>query len=223
MTKTQFLAALAATVLTVGLTDSTALAQPGAQPQAPGGIALLDVSRVFKEHARFNAQMNAMKAEVQAAETQMKASADVLQQDMERLKELDPASQAYKTLEASVATKRAQMQVDVQLQRKDFLQKEAKIYHMVYREVQQEVQYFASRYNLSAVLRFSNNEANVNQPDEVLRDINKSVVWFAPQLDITNDILKALNNGAAQPSANPQGGQAPYRPAARTQTVPRRQ
>jgi Skp family chaperone for outer membrane proteins len=223
VTKTQFLAALTATVLSVGMTASVALAQQGAPPQSPGGIALLDVSRVFKEHARFNAEMNNMKAEVQAAETRMKADADVLQQNMAKLKDLDAASQAYKELEASIATQRAQMQVDVQLQRKDFLQKEAKIYHMVYREVQQEVQYFASRYNLSAVLRFSNNVANVNQPDEVLRDINKSVVWFAPQLDITDDILGALNNSAAQPAANPQGGQAPYRPAARTQTVPRRQ
>ena len=221
MTKTQFLAALAASVLAVGLTASTALAQQAAPPQASGGIALLDVSRVFKEHARFNAEMNGMKAEVQAAEAAMKKKADELQQRVEQLKELTPGSPDYKQLEEYVANERAKIQVNVQLQRKEFLQKEAKIYHMVYREVQQEVEYFANRYGISAVLRFSNDRANVEQPDEVLRDINKSVVWFAPHLDITNDILRALNNGAVAPTGDPQSGQPAYRPAGRTQGVPR--
>ena len=222
MTKTQFLAALAASVLAAGLTASTALAQQGGQPQTPGGIALLDVSRVFKEHARFNAEMNGMKAKVQAAEATMKQRADALQQMAEELKELAPGSPTYKQREEKVAQERAAISVAVQLQRKQFLQDEAKIYHMVYREVQQEVQYFASRYGISAVLRFSNDRANVEQPDEVLRDINKSVVWFAPHLDITNDILRALNNGAVAPTGNPQGGQPPYRPAGRTMGVPPR-
>ncbi len=180
----------------------------------------MDVSRVFKEHARFNAEMNSMKAEVQTAEGNMKRKADDLQQRMEELKELAPGSPDSKRLEEYVATERAKMQVDVQLQRKEFLQKEAKIYHMVYREVQQEVEYFANRYGISAVMRFSAEQANVEQPDEVLRDINKSVVWFAPHLDITNDILRALNNGAVAPAGNTSGGQ-PYRPAANTQGVPR--
>jgi Skp family chaperone for outer membrane proteins len=221
VTKTQFLAALAASVLALELTASTALGQQGAQPQAPGGIALLDVSRVFKEHVRFNAEMNNMKAEVQAEEAKMKQRADGLQQMVEELKELAPGSRDYKEREEYISKERANMTVDVQLQRKEFLQKEAKIYHMVYREIQQEVQYFASRYAVSAVLRFSNDQANVENPDEVLRDINKSVVWFAPHLDITNDILRALNNGAAPPAANPQGPEVPYRPAGRTQGVPR--
>lgn len=221
MTKTQLLAAVAASVVAVGLSGSSALAQGGSPAQTPGGIALLDVSRVFKEHARFNAEMNGMKAEVQAAEASMKTKADELQQGVEQLKELAPGSSDYKQLEEYLANSRATMQVDVQLRRKEFLQKEAKIYHMVYREVQQEVEYFAGRYGISAVLRFSNDRANVQQPDEVLRDINKSVVWFAPHLDITNDILRALNNGAVVPSGNSPGGQPPYRPAGRTMGVPR--
>jgi Skp family chaperone for outer membrane proteins len=224
VTKTQSLAALAASVLSLGLTASMALAQQGAQPQAPGGIALLDVSRVFKEHARFNSEMNGMKAQVQAAEATMKRKANELQQRREELKDLATGSPDYKRLEEIVATATAKIQVDLQLQRKDFLLKEAKIYHMVYREVQQEVEYFANRYGISAVLRFSNDQANVENPDEVLRDINKSVVWFSPHLDITNDILRSLNNGAVVPTGNPQVGQPPYRPTTtgRTQGVPPR-
>ena len=223
MTKTQFLAACAAVVLIAVLTASPALAQRGAPQQAPGSIALLDVSRIFKEHARFNAEMTNMKAEVQAAEASMKQQAAGLQQRMELLEEMAPGSPDYKREEEGIAQLRAKMQVDVQLQRKEFLQKEAKIYHMVYSEIQQEVEYFAGRYNISAVLRFSNDQANVEQPDEVLRDINKSVVYFDPRLDITNDILRALNNGAVAPTGNPPGGRPAYRPAANTMGVPPRQ
>ena len=222
MTKTQFLAVLVAPVLAAGLTASTALAQQGPPQQAPTGIALLDVSRVFKEHIRFNADINRMKAEVQAEEAKMKQRAEDLQQRVEVMKTLTPGSPDYERGEEDLAKRRAEMTVDVQLQRKQFLQKEAKIYHMVYREVQQEVEYLATRYGIAAVLRFSNEEANVEQPDEVLRNINKSVVWFAPNLDITNDIIRALNNGATAPPANTPGTAVPYRPAGRQQGVPRR-
>ncbi len=218
MTKTQFLAVLAAPVLAVGLTTSTALAQQGPPQQAPAGIALLDVSRVFKEHVRFKAEMNGIKAEAQTEEGKIKQRAEELQQRVEVLKTYTPGSPDYKRLEEELTKLRSDMQVDIQLQRKEFLQREAKVVHRVYREIQQEVEYFASRYGVAAVLQFSNENANSEQPEQVFRNIAKSVVWFAPHLDITNDIIGALNNNAVAPT-NPQGT-VPYRPA-RTQGVPR--
>ncbi len=219
MTKTQFLAVLAAPVLAVGLTTSTALAQQGPPQQATAGIALLDVSRVFKEHVRFKAEMNGIKAEAQTEEGKIKQRAEELQQRVELLKTYTPGSPDYKRLEEELTKFQSDMKVDIQLQRKEFLQREAKVVHRVYREIQQEVGYFAGRYGVGAVLQFSNETAASEQPEQVFRNIGKSVIWFAPHLDITNDIIGALNNGATAP-ANPQGT-VPYQPATR-QGVPRR-
>lgn len=223
MTKTQILAALAATVLVAAVTGPVAMAQqqgqPAMSPNYGGGrIALLDVSYIFQEHLRFKSMMNDMKADVQAAEASMKKEMDAINALTEQLKEdFKPGTPQYKQMEEHITQRRADMSVKVSLQRKEFLQNEAKIYHTIYQEIQQEVQYFASRNGISAVLRFSGEKADVEQPEEVLRDINKSVVWFGPGLDITADILRSLNSRAGNPAAGT--GTVPY-PAGRTQGVP---
>ena len=222
VTKTQISAALAALVLAAGLAGPAALAQqPGQARMAPnyggGRVALLDVSYIFREHLRFKSMMNDMKADVQAAEASMKKEVEAIQALTEQLREdFKPGTPQYKQMEEHVTHRRADMSVKVSLQRKEFLQNEAKIYHTVYQEIQQEVQYFASRNGISAVLRFSGEKADVEQPEEVLRDINKSVVWFGPGLDITADILRSLNSRAGNPAAAT--GTVPY-PASR-QGVP---
>lgn len=222
MTKTRILTAFAALVLVAGLVGWTAQAQQPGQPgmsanRGGGLIALLDVSYVFQEHLRFKSMMNDMKADVQAAEASMKKEVQAIRALTEQLKEdFKPGTSQYKKMEERVAQRQADMSVKVSLQRKEFLQNEAKIYHTTYQEIQQEVQYFASRNGISAVFRFSGEKADVGQPEEVLRDINKSVVWFGPGLDITADILRSLNSRAGNPAANT--GTVPY-PASR-QGVP---
>ncbi len=188
-----------AALLLVGLTATYASAQtrPTAQPAAPAvrpQIAVIDISRVFKEHPRFIEQMAQLKARVEREDANMKARADRLQAMAEELKSLKSGSQEYKDKEKLIASERAQMQIDIQVQRKEFLQQEASIYKDIYEEVKVAVANYASRAGLAAVIRYTSKpeEIDPNQPNVILSEIQKDLVWFAPQLDITNPILATL-------------------------------
>jgi hypothetical protein len=76
--------------------------------------------------------------------------------------------------------------------RKDFLEREAKVYYQTYLEVVGTVNDYAKRQGIGLVLRFNGEPIDPNRRDDVLREINKPVV-MQDNIDITGDILMLLN------------------------------
>ena len=187
--------------LLVGITASPAFAQQN-RPQ----IAVIDISRIFKEHPRFVEEMARLKSRVEAEDAKMKDRANRLQNMADTLQTLKPGSQEYKDKEKTIASERAQMQIDIQVQRKEFLQQEAAIYKEIYESVKIAVANYASQVGLAAVIRYTSppSEVDPQQPNTVLAEIQKDLVWFSPGLDITNHILSSLgaraNTGTAGPA-----------------------
>lgn len=203
MMKSHLLAAIAGGFLVVGLAVSDAQAQAQTRPAGttsgyrqtapPNGVALLDLSQVFKQHTRFQSEMDAMKKDVESAEAQMKRKTETLQQWMKQLKESKPGSPDYKQMEAQITKMRSDLQVEMQLMRKDFLEREAGIYNRYYQEIKAEVSYYASQRNLAAVLRFNRSEKESKNPQDVLEEINQPIVWNSPAVDITQYIIDTVN------------------------------
>lgn len=197
MKKICLLAVLAAMVVSIALCGFHAAAQGPVRSGPP--IALLDVSHVFKSHVRFKSMMNEMKASVERAEAWAKGERDTIQKMAEELKTLKTGTAAYKELEERTATRMGQLEVQIRLQKKQFLEHEAKVYHSVYQEVQQEVNSYMAATGTTLVLRFSGEPVDPTKPDTVIRDINKPVIAYHPQLDITELVLQRLN----RPDLNP--------------------
>jgi Skp family chaperone for outer membrane proteins len=189
--------ALAAGLLSTVFSASMAQqpARPAAAPQGnvrPSGIALLDINAIFKEHAGFKARLEQLEQEVKRAESQVKSERDTIKQLSEQLKDLREGSPEFKDLEQRLTERQAAMQVRVRLQQKEFMKQEAKVYHTAYQEIEQEVASVAAAYNIAVVLRYSGDQVDAENPDAILRDINKSVVWSAQSLDLTPIILERL-------------------------------
>jgi Skp family chaperone for outer membrane proteins len=175
---------------------------------------VIDISRVFKEHPLFISEIARLKSQVEQEDAKMKTRADQLQAMADQAKGLKAGSAEFKSLERKIATDRAQMQIDIQVQRKEFLQQEAAIYHQIYEGVKAEVASYASRMGLAAVIRYASApaEADPEQPNMVLSEIQKDLVWFAPQLDITNHILASLKARNPAPRPGPSYPQPAQRP-----------
>ena len=125
------------------------------EPAWPGpSIALLDVSRIFKNHARFKGMMDDMKADVERAEAQVKAERDAITKLAETLAGV-PQGNARLQPDGRRAGQAAgrSCSVQVQLQKNEFLQREAKIYHNVYQEIWQATDYFCKQNGIDMVLR----------------------------------------------------------------------
>jgi Skp family chaperone for outer membrane proteins len=192
--------AVLAAVLSLSCFSAIAVAQgPAAQPMAGSRMALIDVSRIYKSNARFKGMMEDMKADVERAEAQVKAQKEAITKLAERLQELNKGTPDYNDMEKDLAKRQADLAVAVQLQKNEFLQREATIYHNVYQEIWQETDYFCKQNRIDMVLRFNGEKVDVNRPDSVLAFINKPVVWYAPDMDITDQILQQLNRRAINP------------------------
>ena len=187
--------------------------QPAVRPVAPPTVAsspathvaVIDVGYIFKNNTRFKAAMDKMKDEVMAAENALKAERDRINGLMEQLKGFNVGSPEHRKLEADVAKAQGDFNVNAQLQKKDFMDREAKVYLQVYTEIERAVGQFARDNKIAVVHRFDGEPIDDSDRNRILGSITKPIVFYDPQIDITPDILRMLNGGAvaAQPAQQP--------------------
>jgi Outer membrane protein len=121
---------------------------------------------------------------------------------MEQLKGFNVGTAEYKRLEAEIAKAQGDFNVNAQLQKKDFMEREARVYKQVYDEVEKAVAQFAKEHRIAVVHRFDGEPVDSADRNQIMRGITKPIVYYEPGIDITPDILKMLNGtpvaGAAQ-------------------------
>ena len=179
---------------------------PAAQSNSAGpatAVAVIDVGYIFKNHAGFKAAMDRMKDEVMAAENGLKSERDRINGLMEQIKGFNVGTPEYKRLEAEIAKAQGDFNVNAQLQKKDFMDREAKVYLQVYSQIEKAVEQFAREHRIAVVHRFDGEPVDNSDRNQILRGITKPIVYQEPGIDITPDILKMLNGPAVA------GAQAP--------------
>lgn len=199
-------------VLLAALAAVPAWGQAAPRAQAAVDVVLIDVGAIFKEHPYFNQRMKELQADAETAESQVKKERDQLRNMMDELGRIKAGTEEYKNFEAQVFEFKNRLETKVQLQRKELLQREAKIYHQAYQEIQREVEAFAATNSISVVLKFNRETPDPEKPDEILRDLNRPVLFYAKHLDITNYIIDGLKKNMANPVS----------PASRPSVPPRR-
>lgn len=163
-----------------------------AQEQGQGGIvAVLDVAKVFKEHAQFNASMEAIKKEIEVFEEDFRGKRESLQNQIRALQSLQGQPE-FKTEEAALARKEADLQIEANQKRAEILSKEAEIYYSTYNEVVATVARLSGSYGISLVIRYDSGAIDQTDRASVIKGVNRSVV-FQRDLDLTTLVLQELN------------------------------
>jgi Skp family chaperone for outer membrane proteins len=161
-------------------------------------VALVDVSFLFKNHPRFQHELETMKTEVEQREGELRASRDQLNTIRQEQTKFQPGSPEYKQYDQQLATKTADLQARAALLRKEFLQREASIYHRAYNEITTEIKTFCEPRGIFLVLQFSGDTIDVNDPQSVMKELNKPVVYYHGGIDITPAIKQALETRFAR-------------------------
>lgn len=179
--------------------------QSGPSANAPRyGYAVVDVTYIFKNYAKFNSQMEGMKSAMESADSQLKADRDTVAEKERMREQFNAGSPEFKQVDEEIARLKAEFQLKAGKIRRDFLEKEAQVYYNTFLEVSNAVQYYAQQHNIGMVLRFNGDSIDPNNREDILRAINKPVV-YQNSVDITPDVLALLNRGG-----NPAtGAQAP--------------
>jgi len=170
------------------------------------GVAVVDVTYIFKNYQRFNAMMNQMKADVEATEKALAEERRLINQEVELLgSKFQAGTPEFQREDERITELKTKFNLKMTRQRKEFLDREAKIYYQAHLEVNDAVKYYALRHNLGLVLRFNGDPIDPNDRQDVLRAINNPVV-FQNGIDITPDVLKDLDRTGGGTAPSPAGG-----------------
>lgn len=200
-------------VLVTGLawTPGALLAQ--GQPESPHRIALIDMARVFKNYKKFENLREELKGDLTKSEEKFKAMAGQIRKEQEDLKLVKEGSEEFAQKEKLVLGHTTQAETYRKSQQRELIRREAQIYKTVYLEVADAVQKYASHFQYTLVLRFTSEEVGeTDNPEEVMRGLNKQVVYFRPNDDITNHIVKYLNTNYQRNAAAPAATETPAAP-----------
>jgi Skp family chaperone for outer membrane proteins len=215
--KTPLLAVVAAALLALCFLELPGTAQtPGsARPpaaQSPsrfvGKTVLIDISYVFKKHARFTALMTQLKNDADAEDVKMKKEQAQWRSLAMSLQKYNPGSPEYKKMEEDIARMKTDLAIKMQQKQREFVMQEAKNYNETYKEIEDEVNYFCQSNGVAMVMRFTGDPVDETNPDNILSNINKPVVWYDKNLDITPYIYPRFAGPAATADkrSSPTGG-----------------
>jgi Skp family chaperone for outer membrane proteins len=199
--KTSLISATLVAVIAAAAAGTLAFGQGGPIPNGQN-IAVIDVGQVFEKHARFNGRMDQLKGEIKATEDAWKKDAQDINAMIEQLKTLGVKSDApeYKRLEADITKRQSDFNVNKALRNRELMEKQSKIYLDTYREVESAVGELCRRYNVALVIRYNAKDIDSSNPDEILKGIQRPIVYVDKKYDITGDIIGLLNRTAASPS-----------------------
>ena len=201
-------------------------------PQQPTTqIVVIDIAKIFKKHHRFNQMMADIKKDIEDFDGYVKNETTKLKGMGEQLQAYRAGSLEYKAKEEEAARLTSDLQVKVGLKKKELLESEARVYYNVYRELEQKVAIFAQQNRIMMVLRFNSDDMKEDDRNSVLQGVNRAVVYYHPQLDVTELVLHELNRGVqpyVPPTANNAGpngaqggvGQNGQVPSARGPQIP---
>ena len=184
-------------------------AQGVGAPASGQGVAVIDVGHIFKNHARFKRMMDDLKRDVEGEEKVLKAERTAIQERGKELEKYKPSSPDYKRLDEELTRRQSDWNVKASLKKKTLMERETQIYYGVYREINDEVRYYAPRQGFSLVLRHNGEPVDTSNPGSVRSEINKPIVFVQQGIDITVPILNELNRRAVGGAGNPSVGNRP--------------
>lgn len=212
--------ALAFAILT-GSFAYTQTASAQAKPAQPHKIGLIDMAHVFQEYEKFKVLRLDLKSEIEKSDTKAKSFMAQSQTIQAQLKELKSGSPQYVKYEKQLLQLKADFDGYRTSAQRDLMRAESKIYKQVYMDVSAAVKEYCKHYDYTLVMRFNRKSVNGSEdPNDIVQGMNRQVVFFQAQDDITDRVLLYLNKnyGKTAGAAPRRSAGTPVTPVNRTKT-----
>ncbi|WP_010588461.1 OmpH family outer membrane protein [Schlesneria paludicola] len=167
--------------------------KPAAGAVEPHKVALIDMAYVFKNYTKFETLREELKAEIQSSEEKAKATQQETARMQQEMKTFTEGSPEYTKAEKALVKMAAEFEGFRREKSREFLKKESQIYLQVYNEVSEMVKNYAQHFGYTLVMRFNRDDLDTENPQQILQNMNRQVVYYREDDDITQKILAALN------------------------------
>jgi outer membrane protein len=174
---------------------------------SPGAVGVVDLAKVLKEYQQFQGLREQMRSRVEDKEGQLQKMMNEAKLIRDQQTKLDANSQTYRDNESKLTQKLAEIETFRQQTRRDLITEEATLYHDVYGNVRKAVAWVAEQRGVSLVLRISDDPISPSNPEEVIKAVNRQVLYSHDSLDLTDDVLQVINRSstaAAKPRTDTQ-------------------
>ena len=115
----------------------------------------------------------------------------------EKLQMLAPDSEDYRKFETQLAQELATLEVKQRNEMRALMVREAQLHFQTYQQVKTVVNEYCAAKNIRLVLRHTDQETNVDNPKSVMAGVNKNLVFYTPDIDITNEIIRQIGGVAS--------------------------
>lgn len=185
-----------------------------AAAKLPHQVGLIDMAYVFKNYKKFDELRADLKSEIEDGEAKMKAMVEEIQQIQQTMKTFAEGSDKFTAAEKQLAGKSAEAEAFRRSMQRDFLKRESQIYHTVYLEVSDAVRRYAEHFQYTLVIRFTREDLNTENPQELIQGMNRQVVYHRGEDDITLSVVEFLNRAYDKASGGAKAPATTARPAA---------
>ncbi len=185
-----FVVALVAT-LAIPLISTSLMAQ-----ETGGVVVVLDVAKVFKANTSFDTQMEQIKTEANALQVKVQGQQQSIQERAQQVSEMEANTTERNQMEAQLEQEQAALRTQARQSETDLLNREAQAYFATYTEMQRVVASLAAEHNISLVLRYDSEDIDPNNRGEVIKGVNRSIV-FHRDLDLTDMVIAGMNPASA--------------------------
>ena len=178
------------------LAPGLASAQEAQTKAAPHQIGLIDLAHIFKNYEKFKDKTQSLQTAAEDAEAKAQGMLEQMKQIQGQLQSgnIAAGSVDYNKLEAQLIKLQTELQTFRQVEQRDIVRKQADVYKQIYLEVQDAVGQYAKYYKYTLIMRFNRQEVSeAVDPQTVMQGMNRQVVYYQNQDDLTDPILNFLN------------------------------
>jgi Skp family chaperone for outer membrane proteins len=182
---------------------SASLSAQQAEPTHQPGhrVALIDVAYIFRNLPAIKAHISKVKADLKKEQLELKQRRDTLKQALEQLKTLKVGSVDYARQEEYAANLELQLRPHWNHKHREPSEAEVRLYYDSHRQIAAALRVIATDNNIHLVLNFNSEDMDLEQSDSVFRGVMKNIVYHDSTTNITNTVMRYLEQQANAPQA----------------------
>lgn len=209
------MAAVAASSMMPAMAQDSPKAPAAASTKAapPSRVGLVDMAEVFAGYTKFKDMRDELAAEIEKSDAEAKVMVERMQKMQSEMTEaqLAPGSPQYEKAEKDLLNAKGEFEAFRAATQRKLARRESEMFKVIYADTTNMVKKYAEYANYTVVVRFDRKGIDENTaPNEAVQRMNKQVVYYRTEDDITNVVLDTLNKqykGSAAKEVTPVSGQ----------------
>ena len=162
--------------------------------KVPSSIGLVDIGYLLKKHPTMDAKMLAIQEEMTRAQEEIESRRKSLLSETEIVGKYNQDSPEFKQKQEFLISQESKLRVDFMRKEKEFAEKNAGVIFESYQTINIAIEQVAKHHDYDLILRYSREQSEMDpkKPQTVNFGIQRDVLFFNPQVDVTEYVLSYL-------------------------------